>query len=88
MGKGNNSSTVGETKRDYAPLPEITGENANEVKTAEPLYTAAELSAAARDKFGTSPEVVETALKSANKAKATLNEAAAIVKAFLEREVR
>lgn len=86
MGKSNNSSAVEE--RDYEPLPEITAENVNKAKMAEPLYTAAELSAAARTKFGTSPEVVTTALKSANKEKSTLSETAAIVKAFLEREVK
>lgn len=88
MAKSNIPSTVENNDHEYAPLPEITPENVNKVKVAEPIYTAAELSAAARSKFGTAPEVVKTALVMAGKAKATLSEAEAIVKAFMEREVR
>lgn len=88
MAKTNISSTDGETERDYAPLPEITAENVGDIKTAEPIYSVSELSLAARVKFGTSPEVVAAAFKVANKDKATLNDASAIVKAFLERKVK
>lgn len=89
MGKTTTSpASTEETTREFAPSPEITADNIGDVKTGEPIYTAAELATAARAKFGTSPEVVAAALKTANKEKATLDEAAAIVKAFLEREVR
>lgn len=88
MGKNSTSSTVGETEREYAPLPEITDANANEIKTAEPLYTVEELAAAARNKFGVSPELATAALISAKKKKATLTEAAAVIKTFFEREVK
>lgn len=88
MAKTNISATDGETERDYAPLPVITADNITDIKSAEPIYTVSELSAAARTKFGTLPEVVAAAFKAAGKEKATLNEAAAVVKAFLEREVK
>ncbi len=76
------------TERDFEPLPEMTSENANEVKVCEPLYSIDELAAAARTKFNTAPEVVKTALRMAGRAKATQPETAKIVKAFLEREVK
>lgn len=82
MAKNNN------TERDFEPLPDITPESANAVKVCEPLYSVEELAAAARTQFGTAPEVVKTAFKIAGKAKATQPEAAKIVKAFLEREVK
>lgn len=82
MAKNNN------TERDFEPLPEITPENVNNVKTNEPLYIADELAAVARTQFHAAPEVVKTALKMAGKAKATKPETARIVKAFLEREVK
>lgn len=87
MGKPN-TPNVGETQREFEPLPEITDENINDVKTCEPLYDSEELAAAAREKFNTSPEAVRTALKMANKSKATLTEAKNTVSAFLKKEVQ
>lgn len=88
MAKTNISSTDGETERNYAPLPEITADNDGDIKKAQPIYSVSELSLAARVKFGTSPEVVAAAFKVANKDKSTLDDAQAIVKAFLERKVK
>lgn len=51
-------------------------------------YKASELAAQARTLFGTTPEVVSVALRFAGKQAATVAEARAIVKAFLEREVK
>lgn len=52
-----------------------------------PVYKVNELAAKARQIFGTTPEVVTVALNSAGKVIATVDEAKATVKAFLEREV-
>ena len=54
----------------------------------EATYKAAELAAQARPLFGTTPEVVRVALRVADKKTATVAEAQAIVKEFLEREVK
>ena len=54
----------------------------------EATYKAAELAAQARTQFGTTPEVVSVALRVADKKTATVAEAQAIVKEFLEREVK
>lgn len=54
----------------------------------EATYKAAELAAQARQLFGTTPEVVSVALREAKKETATVKEAQATVKAFLEREVK
>lgn len=53
----------------------------------KPVYKVDELAAKARQIFGTTPEVVTVALNSAGKETATVDEAKAAVKAFLEREV-
>lgn len=55
---------------------------------AEATYTAAELAAQARQLFGTTPEVVAVALKTAGKEKATVAEAKKTVEDFLKREVK
>ncbi len=72
-------------KNDTVPgaVPEPTA-----ARSSAALYTANELAAAARSKFGTTPEVVLAALKTAGKEKAALDDAAAIVKAFLAKEVK
>lgn len=54
----------------------------------EATYKAVELAAQARQLFGTSPEVVSVALRMADRKTATVTEAQAIVRDFLEREVR
>jgi hypothetical protein len=46
-----------------------------------------ELAAAAREQFGTVPEVVAAALKGAGKTQATVAETKAIVEKFLKRRV-
>lgn len=51
------------------------------------VYTAAELAGAAQKRFQTNPECVAAALKCAGKDRATIAEAGAIVKAFLQKEV-
>ena len=51
-------------------------------------YRAAELAQKARKLFGTTPEVVTVALQTAKLKEATLDEAKATVKAFLEKEVK
>ena len=60
-------------------------------QTAKPQkegqYSAAELSDAARTLFGTTPEVVGAALKTAGRTSATLTEAKRIIAQFRVREV-
>ena len=51
-------------------------------------YKAAELAAQARQLFGTTPEVVTVALKTAGKESATVEEAQETVREFMNREVR
>ena len=51
------------------------------------VYSAAELAAKARQLFGTTPEVVTVALKTAGKEAAGVEEAREIVREFLDREV-
>lgn len=51
-------------------------------------YSTAELAAQARQIFGTTPEVVTVAMRTAEKQKATLDEAKTIVQEFLNREVK
>lgn len=53
----------------------------------KPVYKAGELAAKARQIFGTTPEVVTVALNAAGMEMATVDEAKATVKKFLEREV-
>ena len=54
---------------------------------AEAAYPISELAAKARPLFGTTPEIVTTALKVAGKESASLEEAQKIVRAFLDKEV-
>lgn len=54
----------------------------------EANYKIPELAAKARQLFGTTPEAVTIALKTAGKDSATLEEATEIVKEFLNREVK
>ncbi len=51
-------------------------------------YKASELAAQARQIFGTTPEVVTVALRTAGKDAATVDEAKDTVRAFLDREVK
>lgn len=65
----------------------------NEEKTAfkniaDGVYSAAELSAAARHIFKTTPEIVRAALKQAGKTEAAVTEAKEIVNKFLYKEVK
>lgn len=53
----------------------------------KPVYKVNELAAKARQIFGTTPEIVTVALNSTGKETATVEEAKAIIKVFLEREV-
>ncbi len=55
---------------------------------AEAMYKAAELAAKARQMFGTTPEVVTVALKTAGKESATIEDAKRTVQEFLDREVK
>jgi hypothetical protein len=55
---------------------------------AEVMYSAADLSNAARSRFGVQPEVVQAALKAAGKTKASASEAEDIIKKFMERKVQ
>ena len=61
---------------------------AQKAKPAEGEYSATDLAAAARKRFGVTPEIVAAALKMAGKRKATLAEAQQIVKDFKERKVK
>ncbi len=54
----------------------------------EASYKAAELAAQARQLFGTTPEVVTVALKTAGKESATIKEAQETVTKFLSKEVK
>ena len=54
---------------------------------AESVYSAKDLTNAARSRFGVPPEVVGVALKLAGKKKATYSETQELVKAFMERKV-
>ena len=56
-------------------------------KRIEPLYSVAELANAARSRFGTTPEVVTVALKTAGKDKATVAETKLLIKALIGRKV-
>ncbi len=51
-------------------------------------YKVSELAAQARQIFGTTPEVVAVALRTASKEAATVEEAKAAVRAFLDKEVK
>jgi len=55
---------------------------------AESMYSAADLAAAAYERFGVAPEVVTVAMKEAKKDSATPTEAEQIVKKFLGRKVK
>lgn len=55
---------------------------------AAATYTAAELIAAAPEKFGVSPDVVTAALRMAGKKTATVEEARTIITEFANREVK
>lgn len=55
---------------------------------AAATYTAAELIAAAPEKFGVSPDVATAALRMAGKKTATVEEAKAIIAEFANREVK
>ena len=54
----------------------------------EASYKIPELAAKARQLFGTTPEVAMIALKTAGKDSAALEEAAEIIRNFLNREVK
>lgn len=56
-------------------------------KTAEPVYSAEELSNAA-DRFGTRKECVAAALKYYGKDRATVKEAKELINKFLSKEVK
>ncbi len=51
-------------------------------------YKVSELAAQARQLFGTTPEVVTVALRTAGKKAATVEEAKDTVQAFLDKEVK
>lgn len=55
---------------------------------AAATYTAAELIAAAPEKFGVSPDVATAALRMAGKKTATVEEARTIITEFANREVK
>ena len=55
---------------------------------AAATYTAAELIAAAPEKFGVSPDVATAALRMAGKKTATVEEAKTIITEFANREVK
>lgn len=55
---------------------------------AAATYTAAELIAAAPEKFGVSPDVSTAALRMAGKKTATVEEARTIITEFANREVK
>lgn len=55
---------------------------------AAATYTAAELIAAAPEKFGASPDVATAALRMAGKKTATVEEARTIITEFANREVK
>lgn len=55
---------------------------------AAATYTAAELIAAAPEKFGISPDVATAALRMAGKKTATVEEARTIITEFANREVK
>ncbi len=55
---------------------------------AASMYTAADLTDAARTRFGVPPEVVKAALRDAGKDKVTMAEAREIVMKFMKREVK
>lgn len=54
----------------------------------EPVYTAEEFAAGAKQVFGTGPDCVSAALKAAHIKSCTISEARKIVKAFTEKEVK
>ena len=54
----------------------------------ETLYSAGDLAAAARARFGVPPEAARAALKLAGKERATLAEAQQLIKGFMERKVK
>lgn len=56
--------------------------------TKAATYKVSELAAQARKVFGTTPEVVTVALRTAGKESATVDEAKATVQAFLNKEVK
>ena len=55
---------------------------------AEAMYRAEELAAKARQMFGTTPEIVTVALKTAGKESATIEDAKKTVQEFLNRDLR
>lgn len=64
-----------------------TTENKSQNAVSESVYTAAELIAAAKTVFHTSPDIVTAALRVAGAQKATLAEATRIVEDFKKKEV-
>lgn len=54
----------------------------------ETKYTVADFAKQAKKMFGTTPEMVTVALRTAGKTTATIDEAKATVKEFLEKEVK
>jgi hypothetical protein len=75
---------------DAAPVSGIENraENATARAASAPLYAATDLAAKARTQFGTMPEVVAAALKTAGKDKASLDDAKRLIREFLSREVK
>lgn len=59
-----------------------------EVKINEPVYSIEELIMAAEATFKVKPEVVAAAMKLAGLKEATKDQAAAIIKKFIEKEVK
>lgn len=55
---------------------------------AEIKYSVSDFAKQAKNMFGTTPEVVTVALRSAGKTTATIEEAKETVKNFLEKEVK
>ena len=51
-------------------------------------YSVADLAGAARTRFGATPELVTVALQAEGKTEATVSEAEAIIKKFMERKVQ
>ncbi len=77
-----------ETAQPRLTNPHRNPANQGGIDDMEASYKASELAAQAGRLFGTTPEVAGAALRDAGKETATIEEARAIVRAFLEREVK
>ncbi len=86
----NNRKSVIETQAVESKAPEVDShavKTKEEPKVQESTYTAAEL-AAAHKTFGTSYEIVATAMKLSGKERATAKEAKEIIENFKNKEVK